>query len=130
MKRVIKIILIPFVFVAAILVGFYFAVFGGLSAIPDRMWIDGVEVVKDGYVSAYIVDLGPGEVALVDSGNDESGRAVLGALAERGLGPDAVKAIFLTHGDSDHTRGRPPVPQRHGHGARCGHRPCRREEGA
>ncbi|HSN14907.1 MAG TPA: MBL fold metallo-hydrolase, partial [Anaeromyxobacteraceae bacterium] len=43
--------------------------------------------------------------ALVDSCNDKPARAILSALAQRGLGPDAVKAIFLTHGDWDHVAG-------------------------
>lgn len=38
----------------------------------------------------------------MDAGNDPAGGAVLAALAAHGAGPDAVSAIFLTHGHPDH----------------------------
>ena len=63
----------------------------------------GVETVKDGFVSVFIVDVAPGKVALIDAGHDASGKAILDALAKRGLTPAAVTAIFLTHGHGDHT---------------------------
>jgi glyoxylase-like metal-dependent hydrolase (beta-lactamase superfamily II) len=82
-----------------------FAAFHGLSSIEDGQKLDGVQAVKDGIVACYLVELGEREVALVDACNDSSAKAIVGALARRGLGPDAVKAIFLTHGDSDHIEG-------------------------
>lgn len=66
---------------------------------------NGVETVKDGFVSVFLVDAAPGKVLLIDAGNDKSGKAILAALARRGLGPSAVAGIFLTHGHSDHTAG-------------------------
>ena len=87
------------------LAGVVFAAFHGLSSIEDGQELDGVEVVKDGIVACYLVDLGAREVALVDACNDASAKAVRQALSRRGLGPDAVKAILLTHGDMDHVRG-------------------------
>jgi glyoxylase-like metal-dependent hydrolase (beta-lactamase superfamily II) len=62
----------------------------------------GATQVLDGYVSAFLLPAGEGEVALVDCGNDPSGAAILAALKAKGLGPEAVKAIFLTHGHPDH----------------------------
>ena len=44
-------------------------------------------------------------MALVDAGNDASGKAILAELSRRQLGPDAVVAILLTHGHPDHTAG-------------------------
>jgi glyoxylase-like metal-dependent hydrolase (beta-lactamase superfamily II) len=58
--------------------------------------------VKDGFVSVFLVDAGPGKVALVDCGNDKSGKPILAALARRGLSASSVAAIFLTHGHPDH----------------------------
>ena len=82
-----------------------YSAFGGKSPLPDGLQLRNVEVVKDGYVNVYIIDIGNGERALIDAGNDEKGVKLLAALRASGLGPDAVKAILLTHGDSDHTNG-------------------------
>lgn len=60
-----------------------------------------VQVVKDGFVSAHLLDIGPGEVALIDSGNDAEAKAVVAVLKARGLGVESVKAVVLTHGDID-----------------------------
>ena len=64
-----------------------------------------LRMVKDGIVSCFLVDLGEREVALIDACNDKSAKAVLAALSKRGLGPETVKAVFLTHGDADHISG-------------------------
>jgi glyoxylase-like metal-dependent hydrolase (beta-lactamase superfamily II) len=61
--------------------------------------------VKDGFVSAALLDLAPDKVALIDCGNDKSASAIVAALSERHLAPGAVSAIFLTHGHGDHTGG-------------------------
>jgi glyoxylase-like metal-dependent hydrolase (beta-lactamase superfamily II) len=82
-----------------------FVTFSGGLPISDGQRLDGVEVVKDGFVSLFIVDIDDHSVALVDAGNDRQAAPILRALARRNLGPDAVKAIFLTHGDRDHTAG-------------------------
>lgn len=75
------------------------------APIREAVLLDGVQVVKDGFVSAFLLDLGEREVALVDAGDDPGAAAILAALARRGLGPEAVKAILLTHGDVDHVAG-------------------------
>jgi glyoxylase-like metal-dependent hydrolase (beta-lactamase superfamily II) len=82
------------------------------STLPIRqdVALEGVQVVKDGLVSIFILELAPGAVALIDAGSDPEGKAVLAALARRGLGPEAVKAILLTHGDYDHVSGAPRFP--------------------
>jgi glyoxylase-like metal-dependent hydrolase (beta-lactamase superfamily II) len=106
MRRVLKVVggLLA-VGVLAVL-GLGYATFGGLPPIPDGAVLQGfVRVVKDGYVSAYVLDEGDGKVALVDAGNDAAGTALLAELTRRGLGPDAVADILLTHGHPDHTAG-------------------------
>jgi glyoxylase-like metal-dependent hydrolase (beta-lactamase superfamily II) len=84
----------------------YYSAFSHNRPIVDGQKLaDGVETVKDGFVSAFILDVGPGKVALVDAGKDKEGKAILAALARRGLAPSSVVAIFLTHGHGDHTAG-------------------------
>jgi glyoxylase-like metal-dependent hydrolase (beta-lactamase superfamily II) len=71
----------------------------------------GVQLVKDGFVNAFLVDLGPGAVALVDCGQDPDARPILAALSARGLSAAAVKAILVTHGHGDHVGGCQAFPQ-------------------
>jgi hydroxyacylglutathione hydrolase len=60
-------------------------------------------VIKDDIVSCYMFDTGEGKIGLIDACNDPEGKAILSLLKKKGLGPEAVQAIFLTHGDRDHT---------------------------
>lgn len=106
MKRVLKwvgLVVLSLVLAAGAL---FYSVFGDNAAIIDgQEVVPGVETVKDGIVSIFLVDSGPGKVALVDAGNDRSGKALLAALARRGMTPQSVSAILLTHGHPDHTAG-------------------------
>lgn len=114
MKRLLRwvgLLLLVAVAAVVVLAGVVYASFRGLAPIQDGRKLDGVEVVKDGIVACYVVDLGPREVALVDACNDGSAKALRAALSRRGLGPDAVKAILLTHGDADHVRGAVAFPR-------------------
>ena len=114
MRRVFKILKIVGLLVGVLVVALaalLFVTFSGGAPIRDGQRVDGVEVVKDGFVSAFIVDIDGHDVALVDAGNDRQAKAILTALARRGLGADAVKAILLTHGDRDHTAGVAAFPQ-------------------
>ena len=89
----------------------YFFTFAGRQPITDGFTLNGVRVVKDGFVSLGMVDVGQGEVALIDAGNDRAGKAILAELARRQLGPEAVRAILLTHGHPDHMAAAPLFPR-------------------
>jgi hydroxyacylglutathione hydrolase len=92
--------------IIAVPVGIVASAFIGTSAIEDgRELGSSVRIVKDGFVSIGFIDLGDGKIALVDAGNDPTGKALLAELARRKLGPDAVTTVLLTHGHGDHMAG-------------------------
>lgn len=67
----------------------------------------GVTRLLSGYSSAYLVptnDTGT-EFCLIDTGADPSAEEILAVLRHKGVDATAVKAIFLTHGHSDHSAG-------------------------
>lgn len=105
-SRALRVVGLVLVLVLALVLGAGYATFGGLDAIEDGEHVGAtVEIVQDGYVSAAIVDLGEGHVALVDCGNDPAAASILRALERRHLGPDDVSTILLTHGHRDHVAG-------------------------
>jgi hydroxyacylglutathione hydrolase len=83
-----------------------YSVVGGNTRIVDGATpAPDVRIIKDGFVDFGVVDVGEGHVVLIDTGNDHEGAALLTELARRRVGPDAVTAIFFTHGHRDHTAG-------------------------
>src|SRR5580693_2086935 len=105
-KRGLKIVALVLLLLVAVPAGFIGSAFVGTSAIQDGRELEGgVRLVKDGFVTIGVIDLGGGKVALVDAGNDPEGKAVLAELKRRNLGPDAVTAVLLTHGHTDHLAG-------------------------
>ena len=89
MKRVFKILKLLALCLGVLVLALgilLFVTFSGGLPIADGQRLDGVEVVKDGIVSAFIVDVDDHSVALVDAGNDLQAQPILRALARRGLG--------------------------------------------
>ena len=107
MKRILKIVglvvglavLLPVVFVGTS-IGL---VFLGRRSITDGQEVNGIRIVKEGFVSVAVIPTGPAEVALIDAGYDKSGSAILAELSRRRLGPEDVTAILITHKHPDHT---------------------------
>jgi len=103
LKRGLKIAAVVLVALLAIPVAIIGSMFAGNSPIEDGLELEGfARIVKDGYVTVGVLELGGGQVALIDGGKDPAGKAILADLARRKLGPEAVKAVFVTHGHSDH----------------------------
>lgn len=105
MKRVLKIVGLVVVVLIVAVVGVIAVTFMGRQSITDGFETNGIRIVKDGIVSIAVVPVGPGQVALVDTGNDGAGKAILAELSRRQVGPDGVIAILITHGHQDHTAG-------------------------
>lgn len=103
MKRILMIVAAVILTPILVLGGLVGYAFIGRQAITDGFEAGDVRIIKDGASSLGIVPVGTGQVALIDAGNDKSGRAILAELARRNLDKDAVTAIFLTHGHPDHT---------------------------
>lgn len=106
MKRVLQVLGVVVLLLVGV-VGFIgYSAFGGRKSLVDGAELPGgARVVKDAFVASVVLPAGEKEVALIDTSNDASGTALLAELSRRGLGPDAVKAIFLTHGHGDHLGG-------------------------
>src|SRR5579883_2280559 len=101
MKRVLIGLGVVLVLVALAAGGVIYSAFANNRPIVDGQKLaDGVQVVKDGFVSAVILDAAPGKVVLIDSGNDKAAASIKAALNGR-----TVQGIFLTHGHPDHTNG-------------------------
>lgn len=103
MKRLLKFVALLVLLAVIGLVGVVAATFMGRRPVIDGQRFGGdIRVIADGFSSVGVIPIGSGEVALVDAGNDGNGAVILGELRRRGLGAEAVSAIFLTHGHSDH----------------------------
>jgi hydroxyacylglutathione hydrolase len=64
--------------------------------------IAGVYAIRDSYVNLYLIQGADGYVA-IDSGVDPD--VVRAEMKKTGADPARVSAVFLTHGDTDHTGG-------------------------
>ncbi len=106
LKRVVLIslgvLLIP---VAIAGVGFGMAFSGNKPITDGQELAPGARQIADGYVSFFVLETAPGELALIDCGNDSQGVALEKEIRRRGLEMTSVKNVFLTHGHSDHTGG-------------------------
>jgi len=111
LKRTLQITASIVLLIAAGFGAILYSIVGGNTEITDGATpAPDVRIIKDGFVSATpvdfgVVDVGEGHVVLIDAGYDPKGAALLAELARRKVGPDAVTAIFFTHGHRDHIAG-------------------------
>lgn len=112
LKRVLKVVGLLLLIPLLALVALFAVMFVGNPEIPDGRELEGfARLLKDSHVTVGVLDAGDGTVALIDAGVDPEGKLLLAELKRRGLGPEAVKAIFLTHGHVDHISGCHLFPQ-------------------
>ncbi len=105
MKRFLLIALGMLGFAVVLVAAAFASAFVGNAPLQPGL-VDGfVHVVSEDYVTADILDIGDGKVALIDAGVDPTGKAILAELAAMKLDAHAVSAIFLTHGHTDHVAG-------------------------
>jgi glyoxylase-like metal-dependent hydrolase (beta-lactamase superfamily II) len=93
-----------------VLVGLVFIGFARTAPVADGTDLGGVRLIKGGFASVAAIDAGERAIVLVDAGSDVEGKGILAELHRRGLGPEAVKAILLTHGHYDHMAAIPLFP--------------------
>ena len=106
LKRSLQVVGALVAVLALLVAGLLYSMIGGNSALVDGLTpAPDVRIVKDRYVAVGVVDVADKKVALIDAGNDAEGKAILAELSRRGLGKEAVLAILLTHGHSDHLAG-------------------------
>lgn len=103
MRRVLRWSVVVLVIVLVVAGGVLGATFMGRRELADGRSVGNARLVVDGYATVAIVPTAEREVLLVDAGQNADGGAILGELQRRGLGPDAVAAILITHGHQDHT---------------------------
>jgi hydroxyacylglutathione hydrolase len=102
-KRAFKLLGLVLLLVVLAIGGMLAWVFIGNGEIQDGRGIEGfARIVKDGFVSTVVIDLGDGRLALVDAGNDNEGKALRAELLRRGKAVNDVAAILITHGHPDH----------------------------
>lgn len=102
MKRVLKIVAVVLLLVVVAVGGLLAVTFMGRRSVADGREINGIRIVADGFSSIGVIAIDGRQVALVDAGNDTAGEAILAELTRRSLGPEAVTAVFITHGHQDH----------------------------
>ena len=106
MKKVVLIVVCVVLVLILSIVLTVVSAFRGLGKIQDRLELQGfARVIKDRFVSCFMLDTGDGKVALVDAGADPKARAILAELERRHLTPADVSVILLTHGHGDHISG-------------------------
>lgn len=99
---------------AVVLVGAAAFLFMRAYAWPEdgtRLAGGAVELVSDGFIAAYLVELADGGVALVDATMDPGAQAIRRGLRRNGRTPGDVRAILLTHGHGDHIAGARSFPR-------------------
>jgi hydroxyacylglutathione hydrolase len=114
MKKLIRNVLIVVACIVLVLFSLIFYSFLRTRPLAPLQQLSGGAIqVKDGIVSATILPFADRQVILVDCGNDAKAGAILAALGRMGLGPESVKAIFLTHSHPDHIGGCKMFPDAH-----------------
>ena len=103
-KKILIIIAVLILNVSMVIFFLFILPFIGSKKIEDaRTFADGrIITIGKSFSVVYLLDGGNGQIGLVDTGVSPLGVPILKALESRGLKPSDVKAVFLTHGHTDH----------------------------
>lgn len=74
----------------------------GASPVIDEQITENIARIAVDFSAVYAVDTGDREYALIDAGVNSAGKEILAYLERKGVGPESVSAIFLTHHHADH----------------------------
>lgn len=77
----------------------------GTSAIQDGWKENGVEVIKDSYVSTFLIQGNAGSNVLIDAGGDKKASAIKERLKTYDLDAENITQLLFTHGHTDHLAG-------------------------
>ena len=101
-KKLFKYLGVAIGLLIVVLVAIGFALFSGLQSSGAGPSLgSGIDRVP-GFSAVYVLDAGNGMFALIDTGGDNKGTAILTALQARHATPNDVMAIFMTHAHTDH----------------------------
>jgi glyoxylase-like metal-dependent hydrolase (beta-lactamase superfamily II) len=103
MKGLLKLIGVLLLVAVVGAIGLLAVTFLGRRPVADRVEVNGIGIIAEGFGSVGVIPVGDREIALIDAGQDQGGEAIKAELLRRQLGPDAVTTILLTHGHPDHT---------------------------
>jgi hydroxyacylglutathione hydrolase len=72
--------------------------------VGKELALEGIyQIPAMGFSNAYLAEIAPKNMLLIDTGTSSGGAKVLEYLSKTGQSPDVISEIILTHADGDHS---------------------------